>query len=286
MELHNEKKYYYSSSDYITYSVYGVGSKVLVLIHGFGASKANWEDVIKGIPLDQYTIYALDLKGCGNSTIPHDSKYSIEDNAHIIYDFIKSNRFKNYSLVGHSLGGAVAIFIALQSYHEKQYQPEAMILLDPAAYKTDLPFFVNYLRIPVLRNIILNMLSAEFQVKYTLKRIVYDTDSITDDVVERYAIPMKRKGYDYGLKHTALDIVPQQYNKFTTQYKNLKLPVLIIWGAQDPVLPPVSGKKLSTSLPNARLKLIEKCGHNPHEEKPAEVINSILEFLAKPGINR
>jgi pimeloyl-ACP methyl ester carboxylesterase len=278
MEYNSSLKFYYSEKDFLNYEVIGNGHITLVFLHGFGASLRNWDDVIPYLPQDLFTSYLIDLKGSGLSSKPGDTHYSIVDQTKLIASFIKENNIKNYSLIGHSLGGGVALFVALEFLENPELKPGHLILLDTAAYNTDLPFFVKNLRIPLVNQVILNIFSSKFKAKYTLDKIVFNKKIITPELIERYSFFMVLDGYNHATIETAKKIIPKNFEYYTSRYHLLNIPTLIIWGKEDIALPLTSGEQLSKDLPNAKLQVFNECGHNPHEEYPEEVAKLILSF--------
>lgn len=162
---------------------------------------------------------------------------------------------------------------------EPKFNPEALILIDAAAYKTELPFFINNLRIPLLSNLLLAVTNTEFQARYTLEKIYYDKNKVTGEKVARYAYFMSLEGHDNAMIQTAKQIIPNDFQVYVNQYGALKIPVLILWGRQDTAIPLESGKKLSAQIPGASLSIIEKSGHNPQEEQPEKTADEINLFI-------
>ncbi len=278
MEYKPKLKFNYSKADYLNYEVIGNGQIPLIFLHGFGSSLRNWDDVIAHLPQDIFTSYLIDLKGSGFSSKPKDAKYSIDDQASLISAFIKKNDLREYTLIGHSFGGGVSLFVALKLLNDKQLMPKKLILIDTAAYNTDLPFFVDNIRIPLINHIILNLTSSEFRAKHTLNRIIYHKNKITPELIGRYAYFMNLENYNYALIKTAKNIIPKDLNTYTSRYPNIDVPTLIIWGKNDPALPLSLGEQLLEELPYAKLHILNECGHNPHEEYPEEVANLIVLF--------
>src|SRR3954470_5524152 len=82
--------------------------KPLLLLHGLGANSYTWRFLKPKIPAG-YELFEIDLKGFGKAEKPADGKYSIFDQADLVFALIKSLDLKNVSLVGHSMGGGVAL---------------------------------------------------------------------------------------------------------------------------------------------------------------------------------
>lgn len=284
MEYKPKLKFNYSKENYLNYEVIGDGQIPLIFLHGFGSSLQNWNDVIVHLPQDIFTSYLIDLKGSGFSSKPKDTKYSIGDQASLISAFIKKNDLREYTLIGHSFGGGVSLFVALRLLDDKHLRPKKLILIDAAAYNTDLPFFVDNIRIPLINHIILNFISSKFRAKYTLNRIIYHKDKITSELIDRYAYFMNLENYNYALIKTAKDIIPKDFNTYTSRYPNIDIPTSIIWGKNDTVLPLALGEQLLEELPNAKLHILNACGHNPHEEYPEEVASLIVLFAKSKDV--
>ena len=272
--------YFYEEQNFLNYKVIGDGAIRIVLLHGFGASLENWSDIVPYFNSAQFTLILVDLKGSGFSSKPEDSDYSMVEQARIIGRLLTRINISNYYLVGHSFGGGVALLATLDAMEAHDYPlPRGLILMDAAAYKTELPFFVQYLRVPILRDLLPAVLPADFQAEYTLKKIVYDPAIITPELINRYAFFMAMDGYSQALVQVAQQIVPQDLDRYTEQYKDIAVDTLVLWGRQDPTLPLRSGVQLAETLPNGRLVILEQCGHDPLEEHSGEVAGLVLDFI-------
>jgi pimeloyl-ACP methyl ester carboxylesterase len=270
------QRFYYSATEYLNYEVVGGGPLTLLFLHGFGASLRTWDDVLACIPGDRFTSYLIDLKGFGLSSKPRDAHYAIRDNAALVSRFIMEKKLENVVLVGHSMGGGVALAVAVESLDTERTPPAAMVLIDPAAYATKPPFFVKFSRMPVVGTLLLSLTGSEFKARFVLKRLIYDHNKITAGLVDRYAVFVAMDGFNYALYHTAADLLADDHGGYTGNYGRITCPVLVIWGAEDKAIPLVSGDQLVSDMPNAQLHTIEQCGHNPHEEFPEEVASLIV----------
>jgi pimeloyl-ACP methyl ester carboxylesterase len=278
------RKFYYGTETYLNYRVVGEGGTTIVCLHGFGASSQTWNDILPVMDLDA-TYILFDLIGWGFSSEPEQGDYSMTANADAISRFIVENELYDVVLVGHSFGGGVALMTALKLLQDRKHKPSSLILLAPAAYKTKFPFFVKILRVPVLRSLLLSLTTAEYRAHYALEQAYYDPAKVTNDKVDRYSFFMKKPGHNRTLKKTAQQIIPENFETYIEQYGSLNLPVLIVWGDHDSVLPEESGYRLEKDLPQVTLEIVEDCGHNVQEECPAETARAITPFLekGKPG---
>ncbi len=271
--------YYYNNSDFLNYKKEGNGDISIIFLHGFGSSIENWSGITNYFPDKKYTKYLLDLKGAGFSSKPNNSDYSMLANSNILKGFIRDNKIENYILIGHSFGGGVSLFTAINNTSHEITKPKVIILLDTASFKIKLPFFVESLRKPIINNLILSLISPSFQARYTLERIFYDKKKVTNEIVSKYSFFMNLNNYDRAIIQTAKQIVPHNFDKYIEKYENIDVPVLIIWGKEDPVIPVSHGELLSEKIKNSKLVIIEKCGHNPQEEAPERTQKEILSFL-------
>jgi pimeloyl-ACP methyl ester carboxylesterase len=251
----------------------------LLLLHGFGASIYSWRNLIPEIP-PGYRAYAIDLKGFGKSPKPADSRYSVDDQANLIMDFIARKNLRSVSLIGHSMGGGIAILTALKLMDNGQ-QVSSIVLIDAIAFPQKAPAFISFLRTPIVNWMGVNVIPPDIQVRAILKLAYYDDSKITQDEVEAYAYALRQPGGRQALITTAAQIIPKDTHALTERYRSLRMPALVLWGREDAIVPLQIGNRLHSALPNSTLRIIESSGHIPHEEVPERSIKLIVEFLER-----
>jgi len=274
-----EQKFYYNNTDYITFIKKGSGSTSLVYLHGFGISKNSWGDFYPLFDTTKYTSYLIDLKGFGNSSIPKDNKYSVNEHKKILIKFIDSIITQNYYLIGHSYGGGVALLLTTSK--KLINKPKLLILMDCAAYNIDTPFFLKYLQKSFLNNTIYVFSTPKMRAKFILKKAV-NKENYTKKILNRYTESFKGKRKKYSFTKSAQQITPDNYKQIIADYSKIKIPVLIIWGKQDMILSVKQGELLSTQIKNSELKIIDNCGHIPQEEKPIITYEIVKTFINNP----
>lgn len=278
-----DKKFYFGKDQFLNYRTMGDGEKTMIFLHGFAASSQTWNDILPLLKDTNSKIIMFDLIGYGFSSKGTSDDYSFMGNAKVISDFIRTNQIKDYVLIGHSFGGGVALMTTLKQLEDSKYQqPKGLILIDSASYQVELPFFISYLKTPVLGSALLNLSTPEFRAKQTLKKLYYDKSKVTDDKIARYAHFMKLEGHNNTLLESARQIIPDNPEAIAAQYQNIDIPTLVIWGKQDSALPVSCAYKLNKDLEKSTLKIIDKCGHIPQEEYPeltAEAINNFMQTL-------
>ena len=271
--------YAYSDNISINYEKIGYGDKKIVLLHGFGTSLHTWDDIKGFFPKNEFTLYLIDLKGFGNSSKPEDDKYTIQEQSKIVEQFIKDINTDSLYLIGHSFGGAIALLTQISLINEKsRTRINKLILIDCLAYMQEMPVFMENLRTPLLNKLTF-LLPNKFRAEYILNKIFYNKKLVNEKLINRYAAFYDGNDFEYTFITSARQIDQNGHEKIVAAYKNIPTPCLIIWGKNDPVISLDNGIKLSRELLNARLEIINECGHVPQEEKPLVTFKKIYSFI-------
>ncbi|NSL53232.1 alpha/beta fold hydrolase [Calidifontibacillus erzurumensis] len=254
------------------YCEYSITKKPpLLLIHGVAATTYTFHALMPLLE-DHFSIVALDLPGFGKSEKPSSFKYSYENYARIIAGCIKYFQLKNVNIVGHSMGGQVALYTA-KMIPEKIH---SLILLASSGYLkrtnrafiycTYLPFFNYYVKKQVYKK----------EVREVLKNVFYNHSLITDDHIREFERPLQEKGFYTALKR----LVRYREGDLTSdELHNIQIPTLLLWGKEDRVVPVHVGERLAKDLPNGKLIILEKTGHLLTEERPKEIFHHIFEYV-------
>jgi pimeloyl-ACP methyl ester carboxylesterase len=257
-------------------TVTGEGAIPLLFLHGFAASSVTWDEITPYFPPDRYRLYLLDLKGSGNSAKPRDHAYSPDDQALLVLDTISGLGLRNLTLVGHSLGGG----IALLAWHRALATGcssliSRLVLIDAAAYRQPFPRFFRWLRTPVLGWALLTLLPLRTMVSYNLRHVYHDPAEVTEERIKRYMECFRGPGTVAAILATARQV---DASGSLPDHCRISLPTLIIWGRYDRVVRPDCGDRLHSEIHGSRLVVLE-CGHNPHEEEAAACAAAILAFM-------
>lgn len=259
----------------------GHGPKRIIFLHGFASAHDTWLQLAGLFPAERYTLYLVDLKGFGLSAKPRDGAYAVRDQAHMVASFIRDQGLHSVILAGHSLGGAVALRVCLEMQDgAADFSVEKLILIDCAAYPQRIPKFFRRLRTPLLGPLFLRLMPARILVRQMMEKVFFERGAMTPERFERYRGYLKGRGMPYVLRATVKGLNPDEYTHIGDSYRALTLPVLIIWGEEDRVIRVKNAYRLHGDLPGSKLKIIGKCGHNPHEERPLETFGHIAAFLA------
>lgn len=261
--------------------IVGDGPPVL-LLHGLGASGLTWSSIESTLQ-DSSTVVTVDLRGFGRSIKPRDGHYQLRDHARAVLSLIDTLELQNLAIVGNSLGGGVALLIALQLYAAGSDRLRSLVLIDSIGAPQAIPLFVAALRCPGLGKVLLRCLPARWSVAHLMRKAYYRASRIDPDRIKAYAMPLRSAGGRHALVETARGLIPPDLPSLLEQYRDLDLPVLLFWGRKDRIVPLTVGRKLRALLPRARLLVIRDCGHMPQEERPDIAGRLLKEFLSSPG---
>ncbi len=259
------------------YSQTGHGDPVL-LLHGLGASSYAWRFVAPELARHNRVI-ALDLKGFGESDKPRDGKYSLFDQADLVDKFIIKHNLRHLTLVGHSFGGGVALALALKDKKRLLPRIKKLILIDSISYKQNIPWGIALMRTPIISDLGISLIPPETQMKIALNFAYHDKSKIPKDAPREYAKQITTPGGKYALLRTAAQLMPENIEKFTSQYRNLTVKTLLIWCRRDGIVPVTYGQRLYNNLRNARMHILPACVHLPQEELPQLTSRLMSDFL-------
>lgn len=256
----------------------GEDAETFVLLHGYGGSSFSWR--YWAAPLARRgRVTLVDMKGFGSAPKPDDDAYGPKDQAQLVHRLVVQRDLRNVTLVGHSLGGGVALILAQSLLAETPSRLARLVLVAGAAYRQRFPPFVALAHHPRLVSLFLRLFGTRRVVKRVLRDIVHDPDSVTPSQIEGYAHPMATAAARRALIRSALQILPPDLDQIAARYPSIDVPTLLLWGRDDHVVPLWVAERLADALPQARLAILEECGHLPAEERPEESLAILERFL-------
>jgi pimeloyl-ACP methyl ester carboxylesterase len=263
----------------IHYKEFGSGENTFLLVHGFGAGVFSFNSVSKELAKYERVV-ALDLPGFGLSERPKNftlngiDSYSRIGQVEVLRTFVGELKLSNIILVGHSMGGGVAALFT-EKYPNLV---RALILEDPSISSNGLPKGISaFLKSPVgkfLFPLLLKPITSSLE--GVIDKAYFDKLKITPQMKENYLKTLKVKDWDKGLYY--LSIADNTFDGEEGLSK-ISIPTLVITGANDEIVSPTLSKKVSGLIPKSQFAVIENCGHIPHEEKPLEFVEKVLNFL-------
>lgn len=252
---------------------YGQGEPV-ILLHGLFYDCTTWDRVGHDLS-DSFRVIAPDLPGFGESEKPpkHRFKYSIAGFAEAIADLYGALELGRASLVGHGLGGAVALTLAAT-------HPELvsrLVLVDSMCYRAPRDFPQRIAMVPFLGGLVFKQLVGRNAFRSLIR------DSV---VPSKARIQQQRLDAYYAAFNTpaargsALEAVrgTADTHSLTASTRRIQAPTLVVWGRHDTVYPAGYGHRLAREIAGAGFELMD-AGHAPQEEQPAEFANIVGRFL-------
>lgn len=256
----------------------GRSGRPLVLIHGFGANSYTWRHWARPLAAD-HRLHLLDLMGHGSAPAPAHGDYSPRGHADLVRRYITDREMTNVTLIGHSLGGGIALLAALELVAGESDRLDSLVLISAAALRQDFPRYVGLARMPILGELLLALVPSAWLIRQVLRSIVHDEEGIRPEQVQAYADPLRRRGSRRAVLETARHIVPPDLDRIVARYPEIDVPTLLLWGREDPVVPLTLAEALRDVLPRAELHVLDNCGHNPQEEVPDRALEPVLRFL-------
>lgn len=246
----------------------------IVLIHGTASSLHTFDGWVDSLKQSKRVI-RMDLPAYGLTGPFPDRNYSMAHYTDFINDFLTALEIKQCILAGNSLGGQIAWNYAVA-------QPNVvkkLILIDAAGYPLNsksVPIAFKIGQIPVLNKVFV-FITPRFLVKASVENVYFDKSKVSDLLVERYFELTLRAGN----RQAFVDRFGMLKDTAYTNIKNIQQPTLILWGANDLLIPVENAYKFQADLPNNTLVILDNTGHTPMEESPLESIKPVLHFLKK-----
>ncbi|MDH5178742.1 MAG: alpha/beta hydrolase [Gammaproteobacteria bacterium] len=258
----------------------GQGEINLVMLHGFTLNRKCWYFVAPELA-QQYRLHLIDMMGFGESIAPPGFGFTPREQAEAVADYIEQNNLQRVILIGHSYGGGVALLTELVLQDRGlQDRTEKLVVLAPAIYKQPLPIFVRIPGTPLLGYLMGAMIPARTTTRLTLELTYYDPKLATPAQVDKYVDNMSEPVKARAIRLTARHIIPPDIDTIAGRVEALRKPLLLIYGTHDRIILRSSMERLAASVKGSRYEVLEQCGHVPEEEKPAEVVKLIREFVS------
>jgi pimeloyl-ACP methyl ester carboxylesterase len=267
----------------VHYKEAGDGSTAIILLHGFGASTYSWRNVLQ--PLANFgRVIAYDRPAFGLTDRPMpgdwmgESPYSTDAQANMLVDLMTAKGIQKAIMVGNSAGGTVALYTALKYPARVQ----GLVLVDPEVYGGG-PSFPSWLapllNTPQAQRIgQLAVRSIQSTGMDLLVKAWYDPNKITPEIISNYRKPLQIADWDRALWQLTIANAP---TNIVDRLKELNLPVMVIAGDHDQIVPTEQSVRLSKDIPGAQLSIIKNCGHVPQEECPDAFMSAASEFISK-----
>lgn len=252
----------------------------LLLLHGLACDHTTWSGVIDDLART-HTVLAPDFLGHGQSDKPR-ADYSVAGYANGMRDLLTILGIDKVSVIGHSFGGGVAMQFAYQ-FPERT---ERLMLVDPGGLGREVTALIRTITLPGWQ---MAMAAATLpgirHVETTVMRLLapvypsYTRDfGEIADIVESWRDPRTRRAIVH-LVRAAIDWRGQVLSMRDRAYLTEEMPVHVLWGAEDRVIPASHADIVQELAPSARVTVMPDCGHFPHKDQPHTFARLVTEWL-------
>ncbi|XP_010479793.1 PREDICTED: uncharacterized protein LOC104758597 [Camelina sativa] len=270
----------------------------IVLVHGFGGGVFSWRHVMGNLSHQLgCRVVAYDRPGWGLTSrlIRKDwekrnlaNPYNLESQVDLLLSFCSEMGFSSVVLVGHDDGGLLALKAAekIQASTLKcNIIIKGVVLINVSLSREVVPAFARILLHTSLRkkHLVRPLLRTEIT-QLVNRRAWCNTTKLTTDVTMLYKAPLCLEAWDEALNEISklsYEMILSPQNASALLKSMGDLPILVVAGAEDALVPLKSSKALASKLTNSRLVEISSCGHLPHEECPTTLVSALGSFICR-----
>ena len=264
----------------VTYRMAGDGP-VIVPIHGIAGSSTTWRGVLPALA-EHYTVVAPDLLGHGHSAKPR-GDYSLGAYASGVRDLLAVLGLERATVIGHSLGGGVAMQFAYQ-FPERV---ERLVLVASGGLGREVSPILRAVTLPGAEYVVPVLLHRKVReagewLGWLPRRLGWKPDDSLAEVWKGYTTLTDRAGQQAFI-HTVrsvIDIAGQRVSAHDRLYLAEALPTLIVWGDSDRIIPVSHAHLAAESMPGARLEILEGAGHFLPWRDTERFLDVLLDVLA------
>jgi pimeloyl-ACP methyl ester carboxylesterase len=268
------------------YRIAGSGPPV-VLIHGMLNSSSHWQSVALELARD-HTVLAPDLIGHGDSAAPR-GDYSMGAHAASIRDLMAAIGIDRASIVGHSLGGGVA----MQFFYQFPQRVERLVLVSSGGLGHEVS--------PLLRTAALPGISALLSLTIQPRLLAAMTDTgrrmreraigagMHVQAIARALRPLENSDARHAFLNTlrsVIDVHGQRVSATDRLYLLESMPTMIVWGERDNTIPLAHGRQAHEAIPHSVFKTLPRAAHFPHLEDPDGLSLALREFIGSTRAGR
>ena len=242
----------------------------LVLIHGSNSHLQTWEAMIAALAGD-HRLISVDLYGHGMTGPNPGGKYDAQTNIDLVTKVLDKVGVNKAVWVGNSMGG----WLAWRAGLAVPERVSGLVLIDASGAQTgekSKPYLGARLAQSWLGQKLLPEITPGFLVESSLEENYANPDRLSEEFVTRYWEMLLFPGNRAAtIERSKTPREPEQWQKIG----NLQMPVLLLWGEQDKVIPVSHGMAFEAAIPGSKLIVYPDAGHLPMEETPEQVARDI-----------
>jgi pimeloyl-ACP methyl ester carboxylesterase len=264
----------------VIYRIAGEGPPV-VLIHGMLNSSSHWQAVARRLACD-YTVIAPDLIGHGDSAAPR-GDYSLGAHAASIRDLLAAIGVERATIVGHSLGGGVA----MQFFYQFPQRVERLVLISSGGLGREVGPMLRTAALPGVSGLLSltihpRLLDALWDLGTRLRARGVGTGEYLR-AIARALRPLQSADARQAFLHTlrsVIDVHGQRVSATDRLYLLESVPTMIVWGERDHTIPLAHGRSAHEAIPGSSFHTLARAAHFPHLEDADGLSELLLGFLA------
>lgn len=245
----------------------------IVLLHGTSASLHTWDGWVQALK-GQRRVIRMDMPGFGLTGPAADGDYRLPAYARFVLAVMDHQGVQRAVLGGNSLGGEVAWKIAV----DQPARVSKLVLVDAAGYpfkSQSVPLGFRLARVAALRPLLDRMLPRRM-IDSSVRNVYGHPEKVTPELVDRYYELTLREGNRAALSERFSQSRP---GAWADQIRQVRQPTLILWGAQDRLIPPDNAARFARDIPSSEVVMFDDLGHVPQEEDPARTVAAFKTFL-------
>jgi pimeloyl-ACP methyl ester carboxylesterase len=258
-----------------------VGSgPALLLLHGLACDHTTWNPVLASLA-KRYTVIAPDLLGHGKSAKPR-ADYSLGGYANGMRDLLTVLGIDKVTVVGHSLGGGVAMQFAYQ-YPERTSR---LVLVSPGGLGPEVTPIIKAITTPGFHEVmgVMTLPGLRHAIRFGLDGLsktglphTRDLDEVSD-IVETFKDPAARRAIRHVVR-AVVDWRGQIVTMTDRAYLTEAMPVCLVWGEGDDVIPASHSRRAGALAPQMSVTLLPNSGHFPHKDHPDLFVKILNNFI-------
>jgi pimeloyl-ACP methyl ester carboxylesterase len=251
----------------------------VVLLHGIAGTSATWDEVIPTLAA-RHTVIAPDLLGHGESAKPH-GDYSLGAYANVVRDLLEALGMGPATIVGHSLGGGIAMQFAYQFIE----RCERLVLVSSGGLGREVHPLLRAAALPGAEAVLPWLSTAGSRGVGALirgmRRLGIRAGPDLDETWRSFASleePAARRAFIQTVRGV-MDLGGQRVSATERLYLAEGLPTLIVWGEKDPLIPVRHAHEAHERMAGSRLEIFPDAGHFPYRDDPERFASVLLDFI-------